>query len=175
MNAAHSMTSSSVATRFYLFLTAIVSIGTVGVDQLSKLLVLRSFQPGEVRPIIDNFFNLTLTFNRGAAFGLWSWLTPGIREVVLGFTVLVAIAVVVYFLSRPYYQKALPQIALALIMGGAIGNIMDRVRLGAVVDFLDVYYGTYHWPAFNVADSAICIGVGILILFSNPTTARNPS
>lgn len=175
MNAADTMSLSLRATRLYLFLTALVSIGTVCVDQVSKLLVLRSFQPGEVRPIIDGLFNLTLTFNRGAAFGLWSWLTPGIREIVLGLTVLVAMAVVVYFLSRPYYQNFLSQSALALIMGGAIGNIMDRVRLGAVVDFLDVYYGTYHWPAFNVADSAICIGVGILILFSKPTSAANPS
>jgi signal peptidase II len=173
MTAAHSMSSSSPSKRFYLFLTAIISIGTVCVDQASKLLVLRSFQPGEVRPVIDGLFNLTLTFNRGAAFGLWSWLSPGIRELVLGLTVLIAMAVVVYFLSRPYYQNVLSQSALALIMGGAIGNIMDRVRIGAVVDFLDVYYGTYHWPAFNVADSAICIGVGFLIIFSKPIPAPN--
>jgi signal peptidase II len=158
----------------YLLLTALASLGTLVLDQASKLLVLGTFQAGEVRPIIDGFFNLTLTFNRGAAFGLWSWLTPGIREIVLGLTVLFAMAVVVYFLSRPYYQNALSQFALASILGGAIGNIMDRVRLGAVVDFLDVYYGTYHWPAFNVADSAICIGVAILILFSKPLPAAKP-
>jgi signal peptidase II len=165
---AETMSSSSPAKRSYLLLTALVSIATLCADQVSKLVVLQAFQPGEVRPVLDGFFNLTLTFNRGAAFGLWSWLTPGIREAVLGLTVLLAMAVVVYFLSRPYYQRPLSQSALALIMGGAIGNIMDRFRLGAVVDFLDVYYGTYHWPAFNIADSAICLGVGILILFSKP-------
>lgn len=169
MNAVPVMSTPSTRTTPHLLLTSLATLVTLLLDQASKIQVLRTFQPGEIRPVIDGLFNLTLTFNRGAAFGLWSWLTPGLRELVLGITVLIAMAVVVYFLTRPYYQNALSQMALAGILGGALGNIIDRVRLGAVVDFLDVYYGTYHWPAFNIADSAICVGVGILILFPRQT------
>jgi signal peptidase II len=165
------MNTPSTTTTPHLLITTIAALLTLLLDQASKILVLNIFQPGEVRPVIDGIFNLTLTFNRGAAFGLWSWLTPGFRELVLGITVLIAMGVVVYFLTRPYYQNALSQVALAGILGGALGNIIDRIRLGAVVDFLDVYYESYHWPAFNIADSAICIGVGILILFPRQTTA----
>jgi signal peptidase II len=108
-------------------------------------------------------FNLTLSFNTGAAFGLWTGLANGWREIVLGLTILMAMALVVFLLTRPYYQTLLAQTALALILGGAIGNVIDRCIYGAVVDFLDFYIGASHWPAFNVADSAICIGVGLLL------------
>jgi signal peptidase II len=151
-------------------LVTVVALGTVIIDQLTKLAILNSFQPGEIRTIIDGLFNLTLTFNRGAAFGLWSGLSGGWREVVLGLTILLALGVVGFLLTRPYYRRSLAQSALALILGGAIGNVIDRFRLGAVVDFLDFYIGTSHWPAFNVADSAICIGVGLLILLPPPRT-----
>jgi signal peptidase II len=108
-------------------------------------------------------FNLTLSFNRGAAFGLWSGLESGWREIVLASTILLALGVVGFLLTRPYYQSKVTQIALAAILGGAIGNVIDRFIYGAVVDFLDFYLGSYHWPAFNIADSAICIGVGLLL------------
>lgn len=158
-----------------LLVIALASTSTILLDQVSKHLILQSFQPGAVRPVVDGLFNLTLTFNRGAAFGLWSGLPPGWREVILALTILFALLVVGYFLTRSYYQNALSQIALSMILGGACGNIIDRVRLGAVVDFLDVYYGSYHWPAFNVADSAICIGVGMLLLFPAKTVPVAPS
>ena len=154
----------------YIPLVCAVTGATVLLDQLSKLAILQSFQPGEYRPIISGLWNLTLTYNRGAAFGLWSGLPSGLREVVLGLTILLAVAVVTYLLSRSYYQTALAQCSLAAILGGAIGNVIDRVRLGAVVDFLDFYIGSYHWPAFNIADSAICIGVGLLLLIKTPQT-----
>jgi signal peptidase II len=76
-------------------------------------------------------------------------------------------------MTRSHYQTVLAQTSLAAILGGAIGNIIDRVKFGAVVDFLDFYLGTYHWPAFNVADSAICVGVALLILL--PAPAQKPS
>lgn len=156
-------------------LVAVSTIGTILLDQVSKHLVLQNFQPGEIRPIIDGVFNLTLTFNRGAAFGLWSGLPPGWREGVLALTILFALLVIAYLLTRSYYQNALSQIALSAILGGACGNIIDRVRLGAVVDFLDFYYGSYHWPAFNIADSAICVGVAILLLFPTKTAPATAS
>jgi signal peptidase II len=153
-----------------LMLAFAVASGTVALDQVSKRLVLSSFQPGEVRPVIDGLFNLTLTFNRGAAFGLWSGLPSGWREAILGLTILMALAVVAFLMTRSHYQSLWAQTSLAAILGGAIGNIIDRVKFGAVVDFLDFYLGSYHWPAFNVADSAICVGVALLILLPTPST-----
>ena len=151
-----------------IILVLLVTIITVGLDQITKLLVLRVFQLGELRPVIDNFFNLTLTFNRGAAFGLWTGLAPGLRELVLTITIVLALCVVAFLLTRSYYQMITAQVALAAILGGAIGNVIDRLRYGAVVDFLDFYIGATHWPAFNIADSAICIGVGLLLLQPRP-------
>lgn len=151
----------------------IVTCLTVACDQATKLVVLSSFRPGEILPVIDGLFNLTLTFNYGAAFGLWSWLAPGVREIVLGLTILGAMGLVAYFLTRPYYRTLSAQLALSAILGGAIGNVIDRIRLGAVVDFLDFYLGNYHWPAFNVADSAICVGVAVLLLWvKGPQTSE---
>jgi signal peptidase II len=141
---------------------------TIAADQLSKRVVLDAFQPGEIRPVIDGLFNLTLTFNRGAAFGLWSSLPGGWRELALGLSILLALVVVGFLITRSYYQTALAQIALAGILGGAVGNIIDRVQRGAVVDFLDFYIGSAHWPAFNIADSAICVGVFLLLLAPKP-------
>jgi signal peptidase II len=158
------MTRSSTSYhRPYLGLVACVSIGTIVADQISKKLILDSFQPGEIRPVIDGLFNLTLTFNKGAAFGLWSGLSSGVREAVLGLTILLALGVVAFLLTRSYYQSFVAQAALSGILGGAVGNIIDRFRFGAVVDFLDWYIGTAHWPAFNIADSAICVGVALLL------------
>ena len=137
-------------------------------DQLSKSLILSSFSVGEVRSIIPGFFNLTLTYNPGAAFGLLSDLPDGSRVLVLSLTICAALAAVGYFLLNEYYDDGIGQIGLLMIVGGAIGNIIDRARFGEVVDFLDVYFRSYHWPAFNIADSAICLGVTVL-LFRKPS------
>jgi signal peptidase II len=140
-------------------------------DQLSKYIIVKSLESHQILPVVSGFLNLTLTFNYGAAFGLWSWLDSGIREVVLGLTILLALGVVIFFLRQAQYQTRPAQVALACILGGAIGNVIDRFTRGAVVDFLDVYYKSYHWPAFNLADSAICLGVGVLLLApSKPTS-----
>jgi signal peptidase II len=162
--AAEITTESSTARPHYL-LVAIVSLLVIGLDQLTKLYILRTFSPGEVLAIIPNLFNLTLTFNPGAAFGLWGQVDDGWRQLILGVTTCIALGVVLYFLKQPAYRNKLAQTALASILGGAVGNIIDRTRLnGTVVDFLDFYWGTNHWPAFNVADSAICVGVFLLIV-----------
>lgn len=143
-----------------------VTLLTIVIDQVSKALVRAQFYEGEVRSVVDGLFNLTLTFNRGAAFGLWSNLPNVWREIVLAITICLALLVIVFFLTRSYYQNITSQVALAAILGGAIGNIIDRLRFGSVVDFLDIYLGSYHWPAFNIADSAICVGVFLLIFFA---------
>lgn len=133
-------------------------------DQGTKWYVEQTFDKHELLPVISGFFNLTRTYNYGAAFGLFAGLADGTREIVLLGTAFVALAVVAYFLRHPHYQGRLAQTSLALVLGGAAGNLIDRFSRGAVVDFLDFYVGSYHWPAFNVADSAICTGVALLLL-----------
>jgi signal peptidase II len=144
-----------------VFLTV---VSVIILDQLTKLLVLAMFAPGEVLEVIPGLFNLTLHFNPGVAFGLFAGLEPGIRAAVLIATTSVAVSFVLFFMWTEYRDSRMGLVSLALVLGGAIGNAIDRLRLGQVVDFFDFYIGTAHWPTFNVADSAICIGVGGLLL-----------
>ena len=134
------------------------------IDQITKLLADRFLVPGEPVPIIEGCFNLTLVYNPGAAFGMFGNLPDPYRRFVLAFVSLVALMVVVRFMIREARYDRISQLALVAILSGAIGNIIDRVRLDAVIDFLDFYWGSHHWPAFNVADSAISIGVTVLML-----------
>lgn len=165
--------SSQSRPRRNYILIAIVTTVTILIDQISKQLILDSFRPGEVLPVIPGLFNLTLTFNFGAAFGLWSNLPPGWREFALGASITVALSVLFYFLKQSGQRSALSQISLAAVLGGALGNVLDRMRHGHVIDFLDAYWGSYHWPAFNIADSAIVVGVAIVVLGPQHIPASN--
>ncbi|TMG79291.1 MAG: lipoprotein signal peptidase [Betaproteobacteria bacterium] len=130
-------------------------------DQLTKAMVLSRFVLGE-RLELTGFFNMVLVYNKGAAFSFLSdaagWQTP----LLIGFA-LVAIGIVGTLLVRSRGRRLLCS-GLALILGGALGNLIDRLRYGQVVDFLDFHAGAWHWPAFNVADSAITIGAALLII-----------
>jgi signal peptidase II len=132
-------------------------------DQLTKWAILASFAAGERLPI-TRFFNLVLAYNKGAAFsflaGAPGWQTP----LFVGVALLAIVVVSVLLVRSP--GRRLLCIGLALILGGALGNVLDRLRLGHVVDFLDFHAFAWHWPAFNVADSAITVGAGLLILES---------
>ena len=132
-------------------------------DQLTKLAVLSALRPGELREI-TGFFNLVLVFNKGAAFsflaGASGWQTPLFVAITLA-----AVVIVTVLLFR-FPERQLFCIGLAFILGGALGNVVDRLRFGHVVDFLDLHALGWHWPAFNLADSAISIGAGLLILES---------
>ena len=134
------------------------------VDQLSKAAVSVSLHMHESRPIIDGLLNLTRVHNTGAAFGLLAGQTSPMRTFLFLAVSLLAMGVVLWMLFRLPSGQDTEVVALSLIFGGALGNVIDRARLGEVIDFIDVYYGNYHWPAFNVADSAITVGV-ILLLF----------
>lgn len=144
------------------FLAIVVAV--VACDQLTKLWVLDSFSLYESLEIIPGFFSLTYLTNKGAAFGFLAGQTGAWRHYL--FLVLGSVALVVIGIawSRLRHGHKLYAVSLPLISGGALGNLIDRVRLGSVVDFLDVYVGTHHWPAFNVADSAISIGVVVFFL-----------
>jgi signal peptidase II len=131
-------------------------------DQLTKWLVLTYFENRFPREELTGFFNLVLVFNKGAAFSLFAqaagWQTPLLAAFALGAAAIVSILIV----RNP--GRGLLCFGLALILGGALGNLIDRLRFGHVVDFLDFHALGWHWPAFNVADSAICVGAVILIL-----------
>ena len=140
-----------------------LSAAIVVADQITKWLVLARFRLGERLPVIDGFFDLVLAMNPGAAFSFLSDASGWQRYlfVVLALSVSVAL---VFFLRRPGHTQL--HLGLALILGGALGNVIDRIHIGQVVDFLLVYHGAWSWPAFNIADSAITIGAGLLILDS---------
>jgi signal peptidase II len=134
-------------------------------DQWSKAWATASLVYRQPVPVIDGFWNWTLVHNYGAAFsflsdaGGWQrWFFSGLAVVISA-----ALAVVLARTPRSDWRTALP---FALIIAGALGNLVDRVRYGYVVDFVDWYYGSHHWPAFNVADSAIVVGAVLLVLFS---------
>ena len=132
-------------------------------DQLGKAAVLFFFAEHAFndRETVTSFFNLALTYNRGISFGLFNG-GAGVNELVFSVGAAVIVAVLIYWLSRA--SSPFLAVAIGLIIGGAVGNVIDRLRLGAVVDFLDFHLGAVHWPAFNLADSAICIGVAAMLL-----------
>ena len=141
-----------------------LSAGVLGLDQATKALVQARLSLHDSRTVIPDLFSLTHVTNRGALFGLLHDLPDPWRAVLFTVVPFAAILLILYFQGRTASGDRLAHGGLALILGGAAGNFLDRLRLGYVVDFLDVYVGTHHWPAFNVADSAICIGVGLLVL-----------
>lgn len=139
-------------------------LGLAGVvlvlDQLTKYAVTRVFAPYEVLEVTP-FFNLVLVYNRGAAFSFLSQAAGWQREFFIG-VALLASAWIVWLLRR-YPRETLFCFALSLILGGALGNVVDRILIGAVVDFLDFHAFGYHWPAFNIADAAITCGAVLLV------------
>ena len=133
---------------------------TLLLDQLSKWSALSNLQLGVPEPVLP-FLNWLLLFNPGAAF---SFLAQGSGWQRWFFTILGILAsVYIIFLLRKSLEDKLLCVALSLILGGALGNVIDRIMYGAVVDFIDLHYANWHWPAFNVADSAICVGAALII------------
>ena len=135
-----------------------LSIMIVAADQLSKFFIVSNMQLGDSIKIIDGFLYITHTINTGAAWGIFGEHT----EYLAIFSVVATIALIVLLL---YIKRAFGAFSLALIIGGAVGNAIDRIRLGWVVDFIDAYIFGYDFPAFNVADSAITVGVFLLIIY----------
>jgi signal peptidase II len=131
------------------------------IDQLTKNLVERAFDYGDVKAI-TGFFNLVLTYNKGAAFSFLA-SASGWQAHFLTVVGIAASIFILYLLGRHGNQR-LFSLALALILGGAIGNVIDRIAYGHVIDFLDFHAGGWHWPAFNIADSAIVGGAMLLVL-----------
>ena len=151
----------------WLALAALIAV----LDQATKYVLSSSFVVGEVREIAG-FVNLVFVYNRGAAFSFLSNAAGWQRELFIGIA-LVAAVVIVALLAK-YPGERLFSAGLALILGGALGNVWDRFGLGKVVDFLDFHAFGYHWPAFNLADSAITVGAALLILDGLRPRAKQP-
>lgn len=145
-----------------MILGLLVALGVVILDQASKFYVFAVvLGKYDIIPL-TSFFNLVKAWNTGVSFSMFdSYGSLGVY--VLAILALSIVAFLIYWLKSE--QNKAIQVALGFVIGGAIGNVIDRVRLGAVFDFLDFYFGSYHWPAFNVADSFICIGATMLICY----------
>ena len=141
---------------------AIISVVIIALDQATKLYVDANFRLHESMPVIRGFFNLTYVRNKGAAFGI---LADNAVRIPFFITVsIVAMLGILWYINRIRNDQKLAVFSLSLVFAGAFGNLVDRVRLGEVIDFLDVFWQRYHWPAFNVADSAITVGVTLLLI-----------
>ena len=147
--------------RRYCTLSIITAI-ILALDQATKLYVDANFRLHETVPVIRGFFHLTYVRNKGAAFGI---LADNAVRIPFFITVsIVAMLGIIWYLRQIRADQKLALFSLSLIFSGAFGNLIDRIRLGEVIDFLDVFWQRHHWPAFNVADSAITVGVTLLFI-----------
>ncbi len=148
------------------FAAALTAIGVFALDRWSKHYVLANIREDDVKTVIPGFFNLVHSQNPGIAFSIFAdnsgpWHTPAL--VIFSIVALAVLAAMLWKIDR---LDRLSAAGMSLIFGGALGNVYDRIRVGSVVDFLDFYHGSYHWYIFNLADTAICVGAGLLLLSS---------
>jgi signal peptidase II len=151
----------------------LVSVLVIALDQLSKWWALNALQPAGVpHPVIPGFLNWTLAFNTGAAFSFLAQGGGWQRWFFVGLAVVITVALMIWLArtARREWRTALP---LALVIGGALGNLIDRLHASQVTDFIQVYYRDWYYPTFNVADSGICVGAVLLILFGLRQPAPN--
>jgi signal peptidase II len=146
-----------------IILFVVLASMVIALDQITKNAISSRFSLHESYNVIDGFFNLVYVMNPGAAFSLLAGASATFRYIFFIGVTAAAILLIVYYLVKGKIDSYLMVISLTLIFAGAVGNIIDRIRFGAVVDFLDVYVGGAHWPAFNVADSAITVGAILMI------------
>jgi signal peptidase II len=157
----------------YIWVGSIIGIVLV-LDQITKYIVKSRIRLYETITVIPGFFNLTHVRNKGSAFSLFSTAPAAFRAVFFITITLVAVAVISWLIRKTH--ERLLVLAFSFIAGGALGNLIDRVRYGEVVDFIQWYYKSFYWPSFNVADSAITIGVGLMaidMLFFNKKEATS--
>ena len=133
-------------------------------DQVSKYWIISTMNLYEMREIIPGLFNLVHVTNKGAAFSMLASVDSPLRHwffVSVNSAAVIGLTIAAFKMGDQWYR-----VAFAMVGAGALGNLIDRLRFGAVIDFLDIYLGSYHWPAFNVADSSICVGVGLLLILN---------
>jgi signal peptidase II len=151
--------------RFSRVIWLVIAVVVFAGDQVTKAVVEDLIPEHTTIPVFSHFFNLIHTENPGAVFGLFSdWPAPWRAALLIVVSSVLLLAMVMAVIWHRQQLRWGMGVGLALILGGALSNLFDRIRLGRVVDFLDVYYRSYHWPTFNLADSAIDLGAGLLVL-----------
>lgn len=156
---------------YFLFILVMIAL-----DQAAKFVISRTVELYESRPVIPGFFSITRIHNRGAIFGAFNQSNNQVVFIALTAASLLALGLVVFYFFKTPPSDRLMKISLALIMAGALGNLLDRITRGFVIDFLDVYVRNAHWPFFNVADSCISVGaVLMLFIFFRRKPACTPS
>ncbi len=143
---------------------AVLAVAIFVADQVTKVLVERRVAPRGVVPVIAGFFNLTNTKNSGAVFGIFADSTVWWKIPLLVVISIVLLVVVVWLVAKTRNLHWATALGLALVLGGALSNLFDRMRSGMVEDFLDFYFRNYHWYTFNLADSAVVVGTGFIVL-----------
>ena len=149
-------------TKYIIFFVTLAAV--VLLDQFLKAYIGATMNLHESIPVIDGYFNITYVKNPGAAFGFLANSAPEFRSLFLITVTVIAIVLILYFISKNTAKEIFLTFSLSLILGGAVGNLIDRIRFGEVTDYLDFYISSYHWPAFNVADTAISLGALVLIV-----------
>lgn len=142
----------------------LIALAVLVLDRLSKWIIVKTIVLEDAVPVIPGFFRFTHLENPGAAFSLFADSTSPFKTALLVLFSLAALGVVAFLLWRSRHDFNLNTISLSLILGGAVGNLWDRLADGMVTDFLDFYLGAHHWPPFNIADSAIVVGACLLLL-----------
>lgn len=155
------MISESAAARIQFGLVAILILA---LDQLTKQLIMAGLAPFDRVVVVPGLLDIVHARNTGAAFGLFAGAHHWARHLFFVAIKIIALIVMAFYLETLRKQGKLFVLALGLVAGGTAGNLTDRLRFGEVVDFIDFYIGHYHWPAFNVADAAICVGAGLFLL-----------
>lgn len=146
-----------------LVIFAICAALIIALDQITKAVITEKLFMYGTHQVIAGFFNLVYVMNPGAAFGFLAEMPELFRYVFFTGITLLAMGLIIFFVVKGENEPLIIIISLALIFGGAVGNLIDRIRFGAVIDFLDFYIGSWHWPAFNVADSAITTGAILML------------
>lgn len=144
--------------KYLLFFTVIPLI----IDIISKNIIKSTMELYSAVPVIDGFFNIVYVLNPGAAFSFLHDMNEKYRQLFFVIVTIIAIFIILYIFTKEKSKISIT--GFALILGGALGNLIDRIYIGKVVDFLDFYYSSYHFPAFNIADSCITIGVALIII-----------
>lgn len=147
-------------------LYVLLGLALLGLDQLTKYWIMATMNLYEAHAVVPGLFNLVYVTNKGAAFSMFASIDSPLRHyffISVNSLAAIGLTIAAY---RMRSQQVFYLISFALIASGAVGNLIDRIRFGAVIDFLDFYIGSYHWPAFNVADSSICVGVAILFVLN---------
>ena len=160
-----------------ILLAGAVAALVVILDQASKLWATEALRGHPPVTVVENFFHLVYHRNTGGVFGLFSGSPSGLRITLFVIVTLVALGFVVYLIREWGRESRSALVALSLVAGGALGNLIDRIAYGEVIDFIDWHWHGHHWPAFNVADSAITVGTAVLlfsVFFSRENTFKAP-